>query len=280
MTPPARPGRFARRSTADEIMDDPTIPAAGLSATLRQLASINTFLGGYPPSVRGVLALLSRPSEDRRVPRPTALTPRPPTPSLGEGEVRASATLLDVGTGAADTPRKLVEASAARGIRLDVTAIDLAAATAEYARAACAGHPSIHVEQGDLFALIPGRHRFDIVHAAMVLHHFPDEEAVRALVWMYALAERGVVINDLHRHPLAYWGIRALTALAWRDPMIRHDAPVSVLRGFRAAELRDLAARAGWPVVQTRLRWWPMFRWQLVADKRIPVPPRARPGRP
>lgn len=250
MAPPAVPRalddrRFARRSTADERMDDPTIGDEELGAALRQLRTINAALGGYPPSVSGVLRLLD-----------------------GAPNVAASpATLLDVGTGAADTPRRLVRACAARGIRLDVTAIDLAAATAAFARAACRDHPTIHVEQGDLFALVPGRHRFDVVHAAMVLHHFPDETAVRALRRMYALAERGVVVNDLHRHPLAYWGIRALTALVWRDPMIRHDAPVSVLRGFRAAELRDLAARAGWPAAETRLRWRPLFRWQLVADK-------------
>lgn len=242
---PMTPGRatvrrFSQRSTDDELMDDPSIGGPELDETLRQLTGINTVLGGYPPSVNGVLRLLGA--------APTA-------------------TLLDVGTGAADAPRRLVDACAARGIRLGVTAIDLAAATAAYAREACRTHPTIHVEQGDLFALLPGRHRFDIVHAAMVLHHFPDETAVRALAKMYHLADRGVVVNDLHRHPLAYHGIRALSALAWRNRLIRHDAPVSVLRGFTAPELRALAARAGWPPSETRLRWWPLFRWQLVADK-------------
>lgn len=246
-----RPSRFARRSSADEWMDDPSIGGPELEAALRQLTRINRLLGGYAPSVAGVLGLLGG-----AAPHPSVL-PR-------------TARLLDVGTGAADTPRRLIEACAARGTVLHVTAIDLAAHTVAYAQRHSAAHPSLNAVQADLLAIdadAPGA-RFDVVHAAMVLHHFRDDDAVRALARMYALAEFGVIVNDLHRHPLAYWGFRALAAVAFRNRMIRHDGPVSVLRGFRRAELRALAARAGWPMDRTRLRWWPLFRWQLVADKR------------
>lgn len=254
MTRPARRRRddgWRARSTAPERMDDPTLDGAELNRTLRQLAWLNRLLGGYAPSVDGVRTVLA----------------------AAPGGPPRRATLLDVGTGGADTARRLVRACARCGVALEVTAIDHAAATVAFAQARCRDEPRIRVALADLFALDPAAGRFDVVHAALVVHHFHGDEAVRALAHMYALAERGVVVNDLHRHRLAYLGIRLATTLLFRDPMIRHDGPVSVRRGFTAAELRALAARAGWPAATTRLRWRPLFRWQLVV-RRLDAPPR------
>jgi hypothetical protein len=54
-----------------------------------------------------------------------------------------------------------------------------------------------------------------------------------------------VVIVDLHRNPLfaaAIW----LLLTAWRAPRhFREDGVLSVRRGWRVAEWRELAARAG-----------------------------------
>lgn len=264
--PTRRAYAWRARSTAPELMDDPSIGGPELDETLRQLTWINRLLGGYAPSVDGVLALLGA-------------TRGAPVEDVGAAAAPSRrATLLDVGTGAADTPRRLVDAAARRGVALSVTAIDLTAATVAHAQARCHGYPSIRVGHADLFALDPAALRFDVVHAALVVHHFADDDAVRALARMYALADRGVVVNDLHRHRLAWLGIRLLTALVFRNRLIRHDAPQSVRRGFRAAELRALAARAGWPAAETRLRWWPLFRWQLVAVKAAAAPTRRRDG--
>lgn len=269
---PRRPDAWRARSTAPELMDDPSIGGPELDETLRQLTWLNRLLGGYAPSVDGVLALLGAARASATVDAVDGDAGADAT------AVRRRATLLDVGTGAADTPRRLVDAAARRDVVLSVTAIDLTAATVAHAQARCRGYPSIRVGHADLFALDPAALRFDVVHAALVVHHFDDDDAVRALARMYALADRGVVVNDLHRHPLAWLGIRLLTALVFRNRLIRHDAPQSVRRGFRAAELRALAARAGWPAAETRLRWWPLFRWQLVAVKAAGAPARRRDG--
>jgi hypothetical protein len=74
-----------------------------------------------------------------------------------------------------------------------------------------------------------------------------------------------VIINDLHRHFFAYYSIRTLTTLFSKSPMVRHDAPVSVRRAFRPAELLKIADRAGVPA--RVYRSFP-YRLVLVADKR------------
>jgi hypothetical protein len=82
---------------------------------------------------------------------------------------------------------------------------------------------------------------------------------------MYERSELGVVVNDLHRHPLAWAGIHVITRVLSGNPMLRNDAPLSVLRAFRRHELLELAREAGLP--EARVSWRPMFRWQMVAER-------------
>jgi ubiquinone/menaquinone biosynthesis C-methylase UbiE len=104
---------------------------------------------------------------------------------------------------------------------------------------------------------------FDIVMASLFFHHLSDEDCVRVLKSMWRIARRLVVVNDLHRHPIAYFSIRTLAAFS-RSVMFRHDAPVSVLRAFTAKELLAIARHAG---IAARVHRSFPYRLVLVADK-------------
>ncbi|MFO0873836.1 MAG: hypothetical protein U0575_07675 [Phycisphaerales bacterium] len=84
---------------------------------------------------------------------------------------------------------------------------------------------------------------FDIAHAGMFLHHLPDIEIVTVLRIMQRLACVGLVWNDLVRDALSRVGVRAITLGTPR--IVRHDAIVSVDKGFTRSEAQDLARRAG-----------------------------------
>ena len=70
-----------------------------------------------------------------------------------------------------------------------------------------------------------------------------------------------VIINDLHRNVLAYWSIKALTSVFSRSYMVRNDAAVSVKRGFKKKELKELLDRLNINGYSLNWRW--AFRWQL-----------------
>jgi hypothetical protein len=72
----------------------------------------------------------------------------------------------------------------------------------------------------------------------------------------------GLLVNDLHRHALAYHSIKLLTALFSRSAMVKFDAPLSVLRGFRKDELQTVLRTAGLENAAVRWKW--AFRWQVV----------------
>lgn len=228
--------RFDARSGDAELMDAPGLDPRELAETLGQLAFINKVLGGHAATLDGLARLLPA--------------------GLREIEI------LDVGSGGGDSARRVVEWAGRRGIAARVHGIDLSPESVAFARRTGAGLPGVEFTTADLFDL-PMTRKYDVVHAALVLHHLSDETAAAALARMFALSRFGIVINDLHRHPVAYEAIKWLTALLSKNRLIRHDAPLSVLRGFRRTDLQDLARRAGLPAVEISWRW--PFRWVMVA---------------
>jgi len=95
---------------------------------------------------------------------------------------------------------------------------------------------------------LPFRDRaFDAVICTLSFHHLTDRECVDVLREMWRTTRGWIVVNDLHRHPVAYASIRILANLFSNSVMVKHDGPASVRRAFRPAELEELARRAGVP---------------------------------
>ena len=103
----------------------------------------------------------------------------------------------------------------------------------------------VHAENGG-DGMAPPFHAasFDFVLASQLLHHFSEEQIIRLLRIWSPLARRAIIVSDLVRHPLAYYGIRLLTKLFTRNAMTRTDAPLSVARAFTLAEWRRLLREA------------------------------------
>lgn len=178
-----------------------------------------------------------------------------------------SFSLLDVGCGSGDTLRHIAVWARHHGIACRLEGIELSARSAERAAKACADYPEIAIRQQDLFAMPVDELGYDIVHSALVLHHFSeDADAVRALRQMGNLSRRGVIVNDLHRHPLAWHSIRMLTRTFSRSPILQNDAPLSVARAFTRGELIKFAEQAGLQDIE--VRWFWAFRWLLTARHR------------
>jgi len=102
----------------------------------------------------------------------------------------------------------------------------------------------------------------DIIFSSLFCHHFTNEELLKQLQWMQQWARVGFFINDLHRHPLAYYSIKWLSAIFSKSYMVKNDAPLSVLRGFTRSEWLLLLNTAG--IVNFSVRWKWAFRWLVI----------------
>jgi 2-polyprenyl-3-methyl-5-hydroxy-6-metoxy-1,4-benzoquinol methylase len=161
---------------------------------------------------------------------------------LGE---RRAATVVDVGSGGADIPVALVNWARRRGLRLLVIAVDRDRRVLEVARRRARGHPEIVFLQADGLALPLKPEGVDATVSSLTLHHVEPEEAPRLLAEMARVSRLGWVVSDLARGRLAYALVWLATRLLARSPISRHDGPLSVLRAYRAEEVRALARRAG-----------------------------------
>lgn len=224
-----------------ELMDDfAAVSAAEVEAALRELRLVNRLLGGVSTSLAGLEPWLR---------------------ALGaRGE---PVRLLDLGTGGGDLPVAIARRCRRAGIPIRIVAVDLGADACRAARRAARGWPEIEVCRADVFALPFARRSFHLAHCAMFLHHFTQEEIARIFERLSGLVREGIVVNDLHRHAAAYHAIRLLTRLFSRSRLVRNDAPLSVRRGFRTADLADLAARSGLPGSRPRWRWAFRYLWKV-----------------
>jgi ubiquinone/menaquinone biosynthesis C-methylase UbiE len=208
-----------KRSTEKEMMDLPGNPRELLVEDLRNLRIINRYLGGY----RGVMKGLKRLVRKDRMSR---------------------FSLLDVGTGSADIPKVIVRWARNQGVTARVVALEPEPVTAAEAAHQTQQWPEITVIRGDGMAPPFQATSFDFVLASQMLHHFPDDRIIALLKTWSRLARKAILISDLVRDPVAFYGIRVITHLFTRNQMTRFDGPLSVRRALTLNEWRELFREA------------------------------------
>jgi 2-polyprenyl-3-methyl-5-hydroxy-6-metoxy-1,4-benzoquinol methylase len=103
----------------------------------------------------------------------------------------------------------------------------------------------------------------DVIHCSLFLHHLSNEEIVE----FFQRAKRHdctVLVNDLHRNWFAYYSIKLITALFSTSRLVKHDAAVSVARGFTKQELVKLVEQAGYK--NYTVKWCWAFRYLIIAE--------------
>jgi ubiquinone/menaquinone biosynthesis C-methylase UbiE len=150
--------------------------------------------------------------------------------------------LIDFATGSADIPRAILRWADKRGFDIDIVAVDRHAETVRAARENVSD-PRLHVIQADVLNLPFDRAEFDYALNAMFLHHLSEDEVVRVMETMSRVSKRGVIVADLIRNARAHAWITLFTVLA--NPMVKHDARVSVRQAFTQEEILALRDRAG-----------------------------------
>jgi hypothetical protein len=213
------------------MLDGPLDDPEALAGNLRDLSRSNRWLGGLALSRSALVRLAGRRAG----------------PGLGRLHDwrRVPLRVLDVGTGAADIPRALLGWARRHRLRLEVTATDERPEIVAAARELVGQDDGLRLEVADVRRLPYPDASFEIAHASLVLHHLEPQEAEAALGELGRVARLGVVVNDLDRSWLALFGAWLLSRLATRNPLSRYDAPLSVRRAYRAAEVAQMASRVG-----------------------------------
>jgi 2-polyprenyl-3-methyl-5-hydroxy-6-metoxy-1,4-benzoquinol methylase len=221
---------FSTRSTATELMDTEDVDAADFGRCLADLETVNKVTFAHGPTLRW----LARASQGM-----------------------AGFSLLDVAYGHGDMTRAIHRWAGRRGLSVRLSGVDLNPSSAIAAAAATPPGMEIAWHTSDVFAYAPTEPP-DFIVSSLFTHHLSDAQVVRFLAWMEQTAVRGWFVNDLHRHPIAYHGFRAMSAAARWHRFVRHDGPVSIARSFVRADWERAVSAAGVPA---EIGWKFPFRY-------------------
>jgi ubiquinone/menaquinone biosynthesis C-methylase UbiE len=207
------------RHREPEWMDAPDVDPATLADSLRFIRRVNSLLR----YTRATISHLERFSRRWRPGQPI--------------------TMIDFATGSADVPLAIAGWARRRGFDVRIVGLDLHETTCALARHATHDEPWIEIVRGDALDPPFAAGTFDYALSSMFLHHLSDDGAARVLSAMGRVARRGIIAADLLRHARAYAWISLLTLMS--NPVVRHDARVSVAQAFNEAEALQLRERAG-----------------------------------
>lgn len=166
------------------------------------------------------------------------------------------ASILDVGCGGGDFTEKLGKRYSSCQIR----GIDISSDAISYART----HNQRHNVTFDSCFLcdLPSK-SYEVVIATLVCHHLNDDELIPFLKDCTRIAKKAVIINDLHRHPLAWFAFRLSAPILFRNRLITHDGALSIKRAFTKKDWQQYLELFN---ANGKITWhWP-FRWIVTME--------------
>ena len=228
--------KFSHRSEEKELLDGEDIDFADISRNLKELDFINGHLGGHAITLKGFKILL---------------------------ENKTKISVCEIGCGGGDNLNALENYCRKKRIDAEFIGIDINPECIEYARSNTKNKNTRFIIEDYKEVLFDKKP--DILFSSLFCHHFSAVELIEMLQWMKDNSETGFFINDLQRHPLAYYSIRLLTQIFSRSYLVRNDAPLSVLRGFKKKEWEKLLTKAR--ITRTEIKWKWAFRYLIVFKK-------------
>ncbi|MFT4754264.1 MAG: 2-polyprenyl-3-methyl-5-hydroxy-6-metoxy-1,4-benzoquinol methylase [Salibacteraceae bacterium] len=227
------------RSNEIEIMDDFDMSGEILTDSLDKLANINKWLGGNKITIDGIKAVLKNHPKDKVI------------------------SIIDLGCGNGDMLIRVADFGRKNGFKFQLLGLDANQATIDYAIQLSGDYPEISYGKEDVLSKEFQTRTYDIALCTLFLHHFEDEVALGFIRTMVNNSKIGVVINDLHRHPMAYY-LFTLLSLTIKNHMVKSDGLKSILKGFKRIDLERFSDKLN---VKSTISWRWAFRYQWIISK-------------
>jgi|TARA_B100000809_G_scaffold39657_1_gene34673 2-polyprenyl-3-methyl-5-hydroxy-6-metoxy-1,4-benzoquinol methylase len=224
------------RTDKEELMDDFSIGGDLLRDTLDKLENINRWLGGNLMTVRALKKVLKNHPKEQEL------------------------TIADIGCGHGDILRDVAKFGRKNGYKMKLIGMDANPTAIAYANELSTEFSELSFKTEDIFSEEFKNRKFDVVLATLFLHHFKEEQLVSFLGNTLKQTKIAVVVNDLHRHKLAYYLFMLLSVFI-KNNMIIEDGLTSVLRGFKRNDLVRISKKLK---VKSQVSWKWAFRFQWI----------------
>ena len=223
------------RSYKKELLDSSDIPFKDIAKNMQELDIINTRLGGHSITLEGFKKLATN---------------------------KNKVAVCEIGCGGGDNMKALAAFCSKNKIDAEFTGIDINDDCIEFAKKK-AMYGNVQFIVSDYKLVNFENNKPDIIFSSLFCHHFTDDDLIKMLQWMKENVKLGFFINDLQRHPLAYYSIKYITRLFSKSYLVKNDAPLSVLRGFKRNEWKNIFEGAG--ITNYSIQWKWAFRYLIIA---------------
>jgi 2-polyprenyl-3-methyl-5-hydroxy-6-metoxy-1,4-benzoquinol methylase len=228
--------KLKNRSYQLELLDAENIPFKDIKTNMKELNTINTYLGGHAITIAGLKKLITT------YPKNLPLT------------------ICEIGCGGGDNLQAVYTYCLQKNIDVHFIGIDIQQACIDFAKQQ---YPYLPVTwlcndyKKATFIQQP-----NIIFSSLFCHHFIENDIIQMLQWMKKNSTLGFFINDLHRHCIAYYSIKIMTAIFSTSYLVKNDAPLSVARGFKKNEWQQLFTSAA--ISNYQLKWKWAFRHLII----------------
>ena len=172
-------------------------------------------------------------------------------------------TIIDIGCGHGDILRDIANFGRKYQYKFKLIGVDANPTAIDYAKELSVKYPELSFETQDIFSEDFKVRKFDVVLATLFLHHFKEKELTSFLNDTLNQTTTGVVVNDLHRHKLAYY-LFMLLSIFISNKMIIEDGLTSVLRGFKRKDLVKMSHKIN---VKPNISWKWAFRYLWILKR-------------
>jgi 2-polyprenyl-3-methyl-5-hydroxy-6-metoxy-1,4-benzoquinol methylase len=225
---------YKKRSLQKEILDQNDIAFADIALNMKELEFINSKLGGHSITIKGFKELLKEKKE---------------------------VSVCEIGCGGGDNLSAIFRYSTRHNIDASFTGIDINKDCIAFAKEN-SKIENVNYIVSDYNKITFESEKPDIIFSSLFCHHFTDDELVEMMIWMGNNSTLGFFINDLHRHPIAYHFIKMATGFFSKSYLVKNDAPISVLRGFKKNEWKQILHKGG--IEKFSIKWKWAFRYLIV----------------
>lgn len=221
-----------------EKMDQPYVPADDVYQALRELELVNRYLGGYSVMFDALRKL----------------------------DIKDEVSIMDIGCGGGDMLRAIYGYSEQHDIKVShFYGLDFNPKIIRYAKEKSLCYPKIKYITRDIWNDSIFECNPDIVISSLFCHHFDNIELIGLVGRMFKLCKKAVIINDLHRHWMAYHSIKMLSTVFSKSYLVKYDGPLSVARSLKRAEWEWVLKEAG--ITDYQINWKWAWRWQIIINK-------------
>jgi len=230
---------LSKRSYQKELLDNDNIPFADIKQNMKELNTINTYLGGHAITIAGFKEFTAKHHSNKPI------------------------RICEIGCGGGDNLKAIHDYCISKNREVNFIGIDIKTECIAFAQQQYPRLPAQWITS-DYKKIDFGNYKPDIIFSSLFCHHFSEVDLRTMLHWMKQHAATGFFINDLHRHPLAWYSIRWITALFSKSYLVKNDAPLSVARAFTKKEWEQLFKAAG--ISNFSIKWKWAFRYLITCS--------------